>query len=218
VEEVCGAGEDVCGAGGGETEKKGATRKEKNKGSDLSQKRKGKKNKSRMKVQVLLEAEHSYGLSKDAVMLEGAVFPEDVHAAGSGQAKTGQVSSGQGLSTDWAFGSHSRWDSLDYPDREVVLVTLKDVFLSGNDGLLWDQCNIYLPNHDFQVICLHLPISIYSVINNTAPPPSPLFSPPPPLFPPPPLLSPRHSSTISSCLSSTICRSTVDSTLVFLGV
>jgi hypothetical protein len=112
----------------GKEEKEGAKIGKAKKGKAKKGKAKKERYKDRMKVQVLLEADdRPYGQPRDAVMKRHA----EAMAAGHGHGH------GHGLPSDWALGSHSGWDNLVYPDREVVLVTLKDVFLSGNDGLIW---------------------------------------------------------------------------------
>ena len=56
----------------------------------------------------------------------------------------------------WPTNARLDWPSLRFAERSIVLSELRDVWISGNDGVVSDgRCNVYLPSHGFQ-IPLHL--------------------------------------------------------------
>ena len=56
----------------------------------------------------------------------------------------------------WPRNAGLIWPSLRFADRSIALAELRDVWVSGNDGVVTDaQCRVYLPSHGHQ-IPLHL--------------------------------------------------------------
>ena len=62
-------------------------------------------------------------------------------------------------SSTWPGRAGIEWPSLHFVERRITLVELRDVWISGNDGVVSDaRCHVYLPSHGHEVpLHLNLP-------------------------------------------------------------